>query len=108
MILSILFTRQLTVLTLDYFSFKSSTKINLLPFDVHDNHGNIDNNFSITLVTKSSQYMRAIIQLSKINEDKSNLIFDFGNLDNLTFNDYNDDEISTTHIPDKCDNDFSL
>ena len=111
MILSILFTRQVTVLTFDYFSFKSSTKINLLPFNVYDDHGNIDNNPSLTLITKSTQFMREIINLSKINEgdiimptNESNKTIDFDNYDNDTFND--DDDIDTTHIPDKCDDEF--
>ena len=112
-ILSLLFTKEITTLTFDYFSFKSLTKINLLPFDVYDDHGHIDNEFAITLVTKNSRFMSAIVELDQITESNTmtqtngrneTINYDkYYNFYNFTFDINNDDDDDQTTYPDKCD-----
>ena len=97
------------ILTFDYFSFKSSTKINLLPFGIDGKHGYVDKDFALTLVTKSNRFVRTMVLLHRYNEDdifmQNN--FTFNNDDNNIDNDTDTDiDIDPTTFPGKCDNEF--
>ena len=133
LILAILFIKQVTILTLNYFSFKSLTKINIMQQNEND-QPIIDSDFAITLVTKNRRFMRRVIDYygsdrgdSKMRTNERNQTLVHDNFNNFTLNntyeyeyeeeeeeekvkedeeDDKEEDISFKHIPGQCNDDF--